>query len=67
MSKTCRKARVTCTDGTVYECDALVGADGLHSKIRKAVMGDVAPVCSEYVAYRGTAPIDKIRATASTR
>ena len=50
-------ARVTCTDGSVYECEALVGADGLHSKIRKSVMGETAPVCAEYVAYRGTAPI----------
>jgi salicylate hydroxylase len=53
-------ARVRCSDGSVYECDALVGADGLHSKVRKAVMGDATPVCSEYVAYRGTAPMEEM-------
>lgn len=52
--------RVTCTDGSVYDGDALVGADGLHSKIRAAITGDAAPVCSEYVAYRGTSPIEEI-------
>jgi 2-polyprenyl-6-methoxyphenol hydroxylase-like FAD-dependent oxidoreductase len=53
-------ARVICSDGSVYDCDALVGADGLHSRIRQAVMEDAAPVCSEYVAYRGTAPMEEI-------
>jgi len=52
--------RATCSDGSVYECDALVGADGLHSTIRKMITIDNAPVCSEYVAYRGTAPIGQI-------
>ncbi len=30
-------ARVTCADGTIYVCDALVGADGLHSLVRAFV------------------------------
>lgn len=50
-------ARVTCSDGSVYECDALVGADGLWSKARKLVDDDGEPICSQFVAYRGTIPI----------
>ena len=46
-------ARVRCADGSVYECDALVGADGLWSLTRKTVHDDGDPICAEYVAYRG--------------
>jgi len=46
--------RVTCADGSTYECDALVGADGLWSTVRKAVHDDGDPICAQFVAYRGT-------------
>ncbi|WP_285032745.1 FAD-dependent monooxygenase [Mycolicibacterium sp. lyk4-40-TYG-92] len=49
-------ARVEFADGTSYECDAVVGADGLWSKTRRLVSDD-QPVCSSYVAYRGAVPI----------
>ena len=50
---------VRCEDGSVYECDALVGADGLWSTIRKAVHDDGDPICAQFVAYRGAIPIEK--------
>jgi 2-polyprenyl-6-methoxyphenol hydroxylase-like FAD-dependent oxidoreductase len=50
-------ARVTCSDGSVYECDALVAADGLWSGSRKLIHDDGDPICSQFVAYRGTIPI----------
>jgi salicylate hydroxylase len=50
-------ARVTCADGSVYTCGALVGADGLHSVVRRHVIGDAEPVCEGFVAYRGAVPV----------
>jgi salicylate hydroxylase len=48
-------ARVTFADGDGYECDAVVGADGLWSTARKLVSGD-QPRTDTFVAYRGTVP-----------
>jgi salicylate hydroxylase len=52
-------ARVECADGSVYECDALVGADGIRSVIRKVVHDDGEPISARSVAYRGTIPIEE--------
>ena len=49
------RVAVVCTDGTRYEADALVGCDGLRSTVRR-LLSDDEPICSEYVAYRGTMP-----------
>lgn len=57
-------ARVTCADGSLYECAALIGADGLHSVIRKYVVDDGEPVCVEFVAYRGAIPMEEVIETA---
>ena len=46
-------------DGTVLTARLLVGCDGLWSTTRKAIVDD-APLCSAYVAYRGTVPIDRL-------
>lgn len=49
-------ARVTIADGSTFEADLVLGADGLTSTLRPAVSGD-DPVSSGYVAYRGTFPM----------
>lgn len=54
-------AGVRCADGREYTTELLVGADGLHSRVRALVSND-APVCSGFVAYRGTLPMDQVRA-----
>ncbi|MED1951810.1 FAD-dependent monooxygenase [Brevibacillus centrosporus] len=59
------RAQVTVTDGTTYLSDAVIGADGLHSKTRQLFSGD-QPICSEYVAYRGTIPMAEMAAQAGT-
>lgn len=51
---------VTCENGNTYSGRFLVGADGLWSTVRKLVMDD-KPVVSQYVAYRGTVPMDEMK------
>lgn len=53
-------AIVSCADGTVYETDALIGADGIWSVVRDHTVGDGEPCHVGHVAYRGTIPIDAI-------
>ncbi|MTD53035.1 FAD-dependent monooxygenase [Amycolatopsis pithecellobii] len=50
---------VTCADGQVYRAGLVVGADGLRSTLR-TLFADDEPVCSGYVAYRGTVPIEEV-------
>lgn len=53
-------ALVRCADGSEYDTNALVGADGLRSLTRDVVIGDGPPVDSGYVAYRGAVPIEDV-------
>jgi len=52
-------ATVHCADHSTYECEALIGADGLRSRLRR-VISDDEPVCAGYAAYRGTMPIEQV-------
>ena len=53
------RARVACADGSVYDTELLIGADGLHSTVRR-LLSDDQPASAEAVAYRGTLPIEKM-------
>jgi len=44
------------TDGTEHRCDALIGADGLRSKTRARLWGDVPLRSAGYTSWRGICP-----------
>ncbi|NWJ72708.1 FAD-dependent monooxygenase [Pseudonocardia sp. ICBG1122] len=50
---------VTCEDTSSYRARAVLAADGLRSRLRRLFVDD-EPVCSGYVAYRGTMPVDNV-------
>ncbi|MGQ0567596.1 MAG: FAD-dependent oxidoreductase [Gemmobacter sp.] len=51
-------ARVVTETGETHQADLLVGADGLHSGLHKALNGTVAPFFTHQVAWRALIPCD---------
>ena len=45
--------RVSCENGTVFDAGALVGADGLWSRVRQEMLGAQPTRVSGHLAYRG--------------
>jgi salicylate hydroxylase len=45
-------------NGATADADVVVGADGIHSTVRNAIMGPESPRFSGHVAYRGLVPSD---------
>ncbi len=50
------KPRVVLANGAEAKADLILGADGLHSKMRTALNGTVAPFFTRQVAWRATVP-----------
>jgi len=59
ISQTADEVTVVDQKGNSYSANAIIGADGIKSNVRKLLSQDEM-VCSEYVAYRGTLPIEEI-------
>jgi 2-polyprenyl-6-methoxyphenol hydroxylase-like FAD-dependent oxidoreductase len=51
---------VRCENGAEYEGAALIGADGLWSPTRAAIVGDGMPRVAGHVTYRGVVPTGEI-------
>jgi salicylate hydroxylase len=51
---------VTTSGGDGYSGAALIGADGLWSKIRPTIIGDGDPIVSGHIAYRAVLPIEDV-------
>ena len=50
--------RLKTAQGAEIEAEVLIGADGLHSKVRQALNGTVAPFFTHQVAWRATLPAE---------
>lgn len=59
-------AEVRLADGSVESGDVVVGADGMHSAVRAATVGDVNARFSRMVAYRALIPWQKLPEDAET-
>jgi 2-polyprenyl-6-methoxyphenol hydroxylase-like FAD-dependent oxidoreductase len=51
------KMIATFANGHSVEADLLIGADGIHSRVRKQFINDGEPISRGYTIWRGTAPI----------
>ena len=51
---------VTLADGSVHAGRALVGADGVHSAVRRQLFGDGAASYSGCMAWRGVIPMERL-------
>ncbi|WP_323783091.1 FAD-dependent monooxygenase [Thalassovita sp.] len=55
------RPRVHTANGAVIEADLVIGADGLHSRLRPALNGDASPRFTGQVAWRAIVPNDANR------
>ncbi len=51
---------VICEDGARISADALIGADGVHSRIRNALFGEMPARFTGLLAWRGLIPMERL-------
>jgi salicylate hydroxylase len=54
------KVTLTFADGKTASGDAVVGADGLHSQVRRSLFGPDQPIFTGLIAWRGVIPADRL-------
>lgn len=47
-------------NGEIIEADVIVGADGIHSAIRKSLLGDEKPRFTGNICWRGMVPVEAL-------
>jgi salicylate hydroxylase len=52
--------RVRCAAGAVFDADLVVGADGVHSRVRRWITGGAEPVYSQTSGFRGLVPAERL-------
>ena len=52
---------ISLSSGEHLETDVVVGADGIHSKVRELLIGPDHPTFSGYVCWRGLVPAERLR------
>lgn len=60
------EVRARFDEGTEVACDVLVGADGLHSRVRAQLLEDGEPVYRGYTVWRGVARLEHAALQAGT-
>ena len=60
LSQSADRAEVRFTDGTAAEAAFVIGADGIHSKIRECLFGPDRPEFTGCVAWRGLVPMETL-------
>ncbi|WP_308102996.1 MULTISPECIES: FAD-dependent monooxygenase [unclassified Nocardia] len=50
-------ASIEFSDGRMVDADLVIGADGVHSVVRRSILNDGPPADSGYVVYRGLVPL----------
>src|SRR5258707_9362792 len=61
FSETAGRVLARFADGSEYEGAAMIGADGLRSRVREIIIGDGAPRPIGHVSYRGVVPFDQVK------
>ena len=60
LEETAGAIRVHCESGQTFDADLVVGADGVHSQVRRWVAGGVEPVYSATSGFRGLVPAHQL-------
>ena len=67
FTQTDGEVRLDLEDGTTATGDALIGADGVHSRIRQTLFGADKPQFSGIIAWRGIIPMERLPARMERR
>jgi salicylate hydroxylase len=62
FSQTSNRVSAKLADGSTIDADAMIGADGMWSRVREAIVGDGKPRVSGHIAYRAVLKREEVPA-----